>query len=211
MCRVRLTHSVPAATEKRRQRNEAVSKTQKIVNMLADDIAAPAAARTLAKAAEQEGKLISDYLTERLQHDHARPACVWYEIKTPAGQARNSGRNEREKFVPSQPPPTYEDPKEVTAMCLAYSDQIKFLDRLKLIVRAMKGLRPDANFTKALAVALEEGGRALKAFEREQEPVIAAGMAARKASREAYAAAVKAWETRMELERASSEKARREP
>jgi hypothetical protein len=39
-----------------------VSKTKKIVNMLADDTAAPAAARTLAKAAEQEGKLISDYL-----------------------------------------------------------------------------------------------------------------------------------------------------
>ena len=50
---------------------ETVSKTKKIVNMLADDTAAPAAARTLAKAAEQEGKLISDYLTERLQHDHA--------------------------------------------------------------------------------------------------------------------------------------------
>src|SRR5271166_6809006 len=59
-----------------RQRNEAVSKTKKIVNMLADDTAAPAAARTLAKAAEQEGKLISDYLTERLQHDHAPPTSA---------------------------------------------------------------------------------------------------------------------------------------
>ena len=45
-----------------------MTKTKKIVNMLADATAAPAAARTLAKAAEQEGKLISDYLTEQLQH-----------------------------------------------------------------------------------------------------------------------------------------------
>jgi len=41
------------------KRNEAVSKTKKIVNMLADDTSAPAAARTLAKAAEQQGKLIA--------------------------------------------------------------------------------------------------------------------------------------------------------
>jgi hypothetical protein len=34
-----------------------MSKTKKIVNMLADDAAAPAAAHTLAKAALQEGKL----------------------------------------------------------------------------------------------------------------------------------------------------------
>ena len=53
-----------------------MSKTKKIVNMLADDTAAPAAARTLAKAAEQEGKLISDYLAEQLQHDHAPPTSV---------------------------------------------------------------------------------------------------------------------------------------
>jgi hypothetical protein len=183
-----------------------VSKTKKIVSMLADDTAAPAAARTLAKAAEQEGKLISDYLTERLQRDHGRPANVWDKIKTAADQARDSGQDEREKFVPSEPPPTYNAPKEVTAMFLAYSDQIKFLDRLKLVVKAMKG----TNFTKALAAALKDGWRALKAFEKEQEPVIAAGMAASKASREAYAAAVKAWETRMKLERASSQKARRE-
>ncbi len=58
-----------------------MSKTKKIVNMLADDTAAPAAARTLAKAAEQEGKLISDYLTERLQHDHAPPTKLGKEDK----------------------------------------------------------------------------------------------------------------------------------
>ena len=95
-------------------------------------------------------------------------------------------------------------------MFLAYGDQIKFLGRLKLIVKAMKGLPPDTTFSKALAAALEEGWRALKVFEKEQEPVITAGLAARKASREAYAAAVKAWEMRMELERATSEKTRPE-
>ena len=50
-----------------------MSKTKKIVNMLADNAAAPAAARTLAKAAEQEGKPITDYLTERLQRDDPPP------------------------------------------------------------------------------------------------------------------------------------------
>ena len=50
----------------------------------------------------------------------------------------------------------------------------------------------------------------MKAFEKEQEPVITAGLAARKASREAYAAAVKAWEMRMERARATSEKTRPE-
>ena len=191
------------------KRNEAVSKTKKIVNMLADDTSAPAAARTLAKAAEQQGKLISDYLMERLQHE-VRPAKVWDKIRTPAGQARDSGQGEREKFASSEPPPPYKNPKEVTAMFLAYGDQIKFLDRLKLIVKAMKGLPPDTTFSKALAAALEEGWRALKVFEKEQEPVITAGLAARKASREAYAAAVKAWEMRMELERVTSEKTRPE-
>ena len=66
------------------------------------------------------------------------------------------------------------------------------------------------NWALTVAAALEEGWRALKAFEKEQEPVITAGLAARKASREAYAAAVKAWEMRMELERATSEKTRPE-
>ena len=36
-------------------------------------------------------------------------------------------------------------------MVLAYRDQIKFLDRLKLVVNAMKGLPPDTNFAQALA------------------------------------------------------------
>ncbi len=65
-----------------------MSKTKKIVNMLADDMAAPAAARTLAKAAEQEGKLISDYLTERLQHNHAPPASDSDKMKAAAAEAR---------------------------------------------------------------------------------------------------------------------------
>ena len=67
-------------------------------------------------------------------------------------------------------------------MVLAYKEQIKFLDRLKLVVKAMKGLPPDTNFAQALAAA----------------------------SAEAYAIAFKAWEARMERERARSEKARRE-
>ena len=58
-------------------------------------------------------------------------------------------------------------------MVLAYRDQIKFLDRLKLIAKAMKGLGPDTTFAKALVAALAEGGRALKTLEKEQEPVIA--------------------------------------
>ena len=56
--------------------------------MLADDTAAPAAARTLAKAAEQEGKLISDYLTERLQREHAPPMSAWDKMKAGAAEAR---------------------------------------------------------------------------------------------------------------------------
>jgi hypothetical protein len=192
-----------ADASSRRKRNEDVSKTKKIVNMLADDTAAPAAARTLAKAAEQEGKLISDYLMERLQPDHLLlPVTAWDKMKTAAAPARERGQAEGEKFVQSEPPPTYKPPKEVMALVLAYKDQIKFLDRLKLIAKAMKGLPPDTNLAKALVTALTEGGRALKALEKEQEPVIAAGVAARKASEEAYAAAVKAWEARMERERA---------
>ena len=95
-------------------------------------------------------------------------------------------------------------------MVLAYKEQIKFLDRLKLVVKAMKGLPPDTNFAQALTAAITEGARALKALEKEQEPMIAAGFAARKASAEAYAIALKAWEARMEGERSRSEKARRE-
>jgi hypothetical protein len=104
--------------------------------------------------------------------------------------------------VPSEPPPTYKESTEAIAMVLAYRDQIKFLDRLRLIAKAMKGLGPDTTLAKALVAALTEGGRALKALEKEQEPVIAAGMAARKASNDAYTAAFKAWERRMECERA---------
>jgi hypothetical protein len=94
-------------------------------------------------------------------------------------------------------------------MVLGYKDQIKFLDRLKLVVNAMKGLPPDTNFAQALAAALTEGARALMTLENEQEPRIAAGIAASKASAEAYAVAYKAWEARVEPERARSEKARR--
>ena len=72
----------------------------------------------------------------------------------------------------------------------------------------MKGLPLDTNLAKALVAALTEGGRALKALEKEQEPVIAAGIAARKASDEAYTAAFKAWEAHMERERAHWEKTR---
>ena len=185
-----------------------MSKTKKIVNMLADGAAAPAAARTLAKAAEQEGKLISDDLMERLQRDPPLPVTAWDKMKTAAAPAREAGRAEGEKFAPSEPPPTYVQPSEVMALVLAYRDQIKFLDRLKLIAKALKGLPPDTNFAKALVTALTEGGRALKALEKEQEPVIAAGVAARKASEEAYTAAFEAWEARMERERARWEKTR---
>ena len=187
-----------------------MSKTKKIVNMLADDTAAPAAARTLAKAAEQEGKLISDYLTERLQHDHAPPTSASDIMKAAAAEARERRQAKDEKFVPTEPRPSYKEPREVTAMVLAYKEQIEFLDRLKLIVKAMKGLPPDTNFAQALAAAITEGARALKALEKEQEPMIAAGIAARKASAEAYAIAFKAWEARMKRERTCSEKASRE-
>ena len=184
-----------------------MSKTKKIVNMLADDTAASAAARTLAKAALQEGKLISDYLMEQLHPDYARPVTVWDKIeRTAAAQERRQA--EGETFAPSEPPPTYKEPREAIAMVLAYNDQIRFLDRLKLIAKAMKGLPPDTNLGKALAAALTEGGRGLKALQNEQEPVIAAGIAARKATAEAYAAAFKAWEQRMEPERAHWEKTR---
>src|SRR5271166_3524008 len=108
-----------------RQRNEAVSKTKKIVNMLADDTAAPAAARTLAKAAEQEGKLISDYLTERLQHDHAPPTSAWDKIKAAAAEAQERRQAKDEKFVPTEPWPTYKEPREVTAMVLAYKEAFR--------------------------------------------------------------------------------------
>ena len=192
-----------------------MSRTKKIVNMLADDTAAPAAARTLARAAAQEGKLISDYLTERLQqhdelqHDQTREANVWGKAKTAAAESRETTREKDEKFVPSEPSPSYKEPKEVAAMVMACGDQIKLVDRLKLLVKAMKGLPPGTKFAQALAAALTEGGRALKALEKEQEPVISAGLAARKASREAHAAALKAWEARMELQRVQWEKARR--
>jgi hypothetical protein len=73
-----------------------------------------------------------------------------------------------------------------------------------------KGLPPDTNFAQALAAAITEGARALKVLEKEQEPMIAAGIAASKASAEAYAIAFKAWEARMERVRARSEEARRE-
>jgi len=136
----------------------------------------------LAKAAEQEGKLISDYLTERLQHDHAPPTSAWDKLKAAAADARERRQAKDEKFVPTEPRPSYKEPREVTAMVLAYKEQIKFLDRLKLVVKAMKGLPPDTNFAQALAAA----------------------------SAEAYAIAFKAWEARMERERARSEKARRE-
>ena len=185
-----------------------MSKTKKIVNMLADDAAAPAAARTLARAAEQEGKLISDYLMERLQRDQPLPVTARDKMKTAAAPAGETQQADGEKFAPSEPPPTFVQPKEERALILAYKDQIKFLDRLKLIAKALKGLPPDTNLAKALVTALTEGGRALKALEKEQEPVIAAGVAARKASEEAYIAAVEAWEARMERERARWEKTR---
>ncbi len=97
-----------------------MSKTKKILNMLADDAAAPAAARTLAKAAEQEGKLISDYLKERLQHDHAPPTSPWDMMKAAAAEARERRQAKDEKFVPTEPRPSYKEPREVTAMVLAY-------------------------------------------------------------------------------------------
>ncbi len=187
-----------------------MSKTKKIVNMLADDTAAPAAARTLAKAAEQEGKLISDYLMERLQQGHAPPTSALDKMKAATDEARKGRQAKDEKFVPTEQRPSYKEPGEVTAMVLAYKEQIKFLDRLKLVVRAMKGLPPDSNFTQALAAAIKEGARALKALEKEQEPVIAAGIGASKASAEAYAIAFRAWEARMECERTRLEEARRE-
>ena len=174
--------------------------------MLADGAAAPAAARTLAKAADQEGKLISDYLMERLHPDYARPVTPGDKAKTAASGERRQA--EGEHTAPSKSPPTYKAPQEEMAMVLAYKDQIKFIDRLKLIAKAMNGLPLDANLAKALVAALAEGGRALNALEKEQGPVIAAGIAARKASVEAYAVAFKAWEARMEHERAHREKMR---
>ena len=137
-----------------------MSKTKKIVNMLADDTAAPAAARTLAKAAEQEGKLISDYLTERLRHDRPPPASASDKMKRlpPSSDTRRQAKDE--KFVPTEPRPSYKEPREVTAMVLAYKEQIKLLDRLKLLASAMKGLRPDTNFARALTARL------LKAYGR---------------------------------------------
>ena len=189
-----------------------MSKTKKIVNMLADDTAAPAAARTLAKAAEQEGKLISDYLTERLQRDRAEgplPSAL-DKMKASAAEAQERRQAKDEKFVPTEPRPVYKEPMEVAAMVLAYKEQIRLLDRLKLVVNAMRGLPPHTNFAQALAAAIAEGAQALKALEKKQAPVIAAGIAARKASAEAHAIAIEAWERRMERERTRSERARRE-
>jgi hypothetical protein len=140
------------------------------------------------------------------RRDYGRPVAVWDKIKTAAAAGGERRQAEGKRFVPSEPPPTYKEPREAIAMVLAYRDQIKFLDRLKLIAKAMKGLALDTSLTKALVAALTEGRRALKALEKEQEPVIAAGIAARKASEEAYTAAFKAWEARMERERAHWEK-----
>ena len=95
-------------------------------------------------------------------------------------------------------------------MVLACKEQIELLDRLKLLVSVMKGLRPDTDFARALTAAITEGARTLKALEKEQEPIIAAGVAAKKASADAYAIAFKAWERRMERERTLWEGARRE-
>ena len=67
-----------------------MSKTKKIVNMLSDDTAAPAAARTLAKAALQEGKLISDYLMERLHPDYPTPVTVSDRIREPMPTRKNA-------------------------------------------------------------------------------------------------------------------------
>ena len=187
-----------------------MSKTKKIVNMLADDTAAPAAARTLAKAAEQEGKLISDYLTERLQHDRAPLPSTRDKMKAAAAESRERRQAKDETFAPTEPRPVYKEPREVTAMVLAYREQIKLLDRLKLVVSAMKGLPPDSNFAQALTEAITEGARALKALEKKQAPTIAAGIAARNASAKAYAVAVEAWEGRMERERTRWQGARRE-
>ena len=66
---------------------------------------------------------------------------------------------------------------------LAYNDQIRFLDRLKLITKAMKGLPPDCNLGKALAAALTERQARLDGLQKEQEPVIAASIAARESER----------------------------
>ena len=74
--------------------------------MLADDKVAPAAARRLAKAAEREGKLIS----ERLHLDYARPVTVWDKINMAAAEGRETRPAEGENFVPSEPPPTYKEP-----------------------------------------------------------------------------------------------------
>ena len=147
-------------------------------------------------------KLISEYLTERLHSDYAGSVIAWDKIKTAAAAGGEGRPTEGKRFVPSEAPPTYKEPREAIAMVLAYREQIKFLDRLKLIAKATKGLGPDTTLAKALVTALTEGGRALKALEEEQEPVIAAGMGARKASEEAHTAAFKAWERRMESERA---------
>ena len=95
-------------------------------------------------------------------------------------------------------------------MVRAYKEQITLLDRLKLVVGAMKGLPPDTRFAQALTAAIEEGARALKALEKQQEPIIAAGVAAKKASAEAHAVALDAWRERIERERARWEGTRRE-
>ena len=71
-----------------------MSKTKKIVNMLADDTAAPAAARTLAKAAEQEGKLISD-LSDGTASARPRAADECLE-QNEGGCRRSSGKETSE-------------------------------------------------------------------------------------------------------------------
>ena len=60
----------------------------------------------------------------------------------------------------------------------------------------------DASKSNIAANFHEEDVIEERSFEKEQEPVIAAGTAARKASKEAYTADFKAWERRMECQRA---------
>ena len=123
------------------------------------------------------GKLIFDYLTERLQHEHAPPTSASDKIKAAAPETREAPERRHakdDKFVPTEARPATRS--EVTAMVLAYKEQIEFPDRLKLVVNARKGLPPDTNFAQALAAAMTEGVRTLTALEQEQEPMIAAGM-----------------------------------
>ena len=74
-------------------------------------------------------------------------------LNYPRAAARAEARERRqakdEKFVPTEPRPTYKEPSEVTAMVLAYRDQIKFLDRLKLVANAILGVRLGAGKHRA--------------------------------------------------------------